>query len=184
MIPIEVFRSILERPDPALLEKMTKEANRLTRQFFGRQFALYTPLYLDNHCDGGCTYCGFNRNRDIERIKLTSEQIATEMEIIAGWGIDHILLLRANLRNPPQYRTCSRRSSLPTAFFPRSRWRSIPWRRMATGNWCVPEPTGWRSTKRHTIGLGIAICIPAARRPISITATGRRSAWRTPACAV
>ena len=90
---LKTIQSILDDPAPARTEQLARQAAALTRQYFGRTAALYTPLYLSNHCSCRCVYCGFNQHRDIKRIKLNPEQIRQEAEKIADMGIENILLL-------------------------------------------------------------------------------------------
>ncbi len=87
------LRTILNDPDRGRLEALAQEASRLTRQYFGRAISLYTPLYLSNYCSSHCTYCGFHSHNKIERTKLESLEIATEMAAIAETGVQNILLL-------------------------------------------------------------------------------------------
>ncbi len=79
----------------ARLEPMAREAQRLTRQHFGRTIGLYAPLYLSNICGADCVYCGYavrSRNRE-RRLNLTPEQIRRECEALAAHGYQSVLLL-------------------------------------------------------------------------------------------
>jgi len=75
------------------LETLAQEAQRITRQYFGRTISLYAPLYLANYCENQCLYCGFSANLRIQREKLDPGQIETECAALAGTGIQNILLL-------------------------------------------------------------------------------------------
>lgn len=77
----------------AYLEPMAMLARDLTDRFFGRNIALYTPLYIANHCINECVYCGYNRKNGIRRARLTFEEIELEAESIASTGLREILLL-------------------------------------------------------------------------------------------
>jgi 2-iminoacetate synthase len=87
------IQQILDDKDPQHLETLAQQAQRLTRQYFGRAIGLYTPLYLSNYCASHCTYCGFHSQHKIRRIKLTLDEIKTEMRAIAATGVQNILLL-------------------------------------------------------------------------------------------
>lgn len=87
------IKSILNNNDPAVTEALAQKASALTRQYFGRTIALYTPLYISNYCSSYCTYCGFNSHHKINRIKLTPEQIDQEAGRIAEMGIEDLLIL-------------------------------------------------------------------------------------------
>jgi 2-iminoacetate synthase len=93
MISLNKINTILNTNDPLVLEELAQKAASLTRQYFGRTIALYAPIYLSNYCSSHCTYCGFNSHNRIQRIKLTPDQIHTEMQHVAKTGIKNILLL-------------------------------------------------------------------------------------------
>ena len=80
------------------LEPMAQKAHRLTVQYFGRTIQLFIPLYISNYCTNDCVYCGFNRCHDIERRKLSLEQIESEAKAIADTGMRHLLLLTGEAR--------------------------------------------------------------------------------------
>ena len=75
------------------LETLARQAQQITRQYFGRTISLYAPLYLANYCENQCLYCGFSARLHIKREKLAPEQIAAECAALAGTGIQSILLL-------------------------------------------------------------------------------------------
>ena len=80
------------------LETLAQEAQRLTRQHFGRTVSLYAPLYLANYCENQCVYCGFSANLRFKREKLAPEQIEAECAALAQTGIQSILLLTGESR--------------------------------------------------------------------------------------
>lgn len=75
------------------LEPMAQQARRLTIQRFGRTIQLYAPLYVSNVCVNSCRYCGYNRQTDIQRTRLTLEQALADAESIASEGFRHLLLV-------------------------------------------------------------------------------------------
>ncbi len=93
MITLQKITSILNDARRECVEELAQEAARVTRQQFGRTIGLYAPLYLSNFCSSHCTYCGFHSQNKIERIKLTPEQYAKEMQVIHAQGIRNILML-------------------------------------------------------------------------------------------
>lgn len=93
MITLAEIKNILTNQNPQQTENLAREAQRLTEQYFGRTISLYAPLYLSNYCSSYCTYCGFHSHNRIKRIKLTDEQMQTEMAFVAQNGIQNILLL-------------------------------------------------------------------------------------------
>ncbi|MFP4500807.1 MAG: 2-iminoacetate synthase ThiH [Candidatus Hydrogenedentota bacterium] len=77
------------------LEAMAREAQRLTRWYFGRTISLYAPLYISNLCAADCIYCGFSFRSGIreKRVTLTADEIHRECEHLAAHGFQNILLL-------------------------------------------------------------------------------------------
>jgi 2-iminoacetate synthase len=87
------IRALLDDTDRGHLETLAQQAAQLTRQYFGRAMGLYMPLYLSNYCASHCVYCGFHSHHKITRMKLSLEQMETEMQAIARTGVQNILLL-------------------------------------------------------------------------------------------
>ncbi|MBU4461287.1 MAG: 2-iminoacetate synthase ThiH [Verrucomicrobia bacterium] len=77
----------------ACLDDMAARAQALTRRHFGRTVSLYAPLYLSNHCGGGCAYCGYAADRPQARARLDPDALGREFDALAGCGFDDILLL-------------------------------------------------------------------------------------------
>lgn len=87
------FLALLSEPATDYLEPMAQKARQLTIQYFGRTIQLFIPLYISNYCTNECLYCGFNRAHDIDRKKLSLEEIEAEAQAIDRSGIKHVLLL-------------------------------------------------------------------------------------------
>lgn len=87
------FAQLLEPKTGPELEAMAQEANRLTRQHFGRTIRMFGPVYLSNECINNCKYCGFSRDNPILRVTLTPEQVETEAKFLAAQGFRSILLV-------------------------------------------------------------------------------------------
>ena len=87
------FLTLISPAAAAYLEPMAQAAHQITVQRFGRVILLYAPLYLSNECTNACLYCGFNLNREVPRITLTSEQTLAEAAYLREWGFRHLLLV-------------------------------------------------------------------------------------------
>ena len=92
------FLSLLSAQAAIYLEEMAQKAHKITLGHFGRTIQLYTPLYLSNHCDNHCLYCGFNIKNNIQRKKLSLEELENEARFIAATGMRHILILTGESR--------------------------------------------------------------------------------------
>ena len=77
---------------------MADRAKAETSRHFGNTVYIFTPLYIANYCENYCIYCGFNCYNDINRKKLTYEEMEKEMKIIADSGMEEILLLTGESR--------------------------------------------------------------------------------------
>jgi len=84
---------LLRDDSPQALERLAREAERLTRRQFGRTIQLYAPLYLSNYCTGGCAYCGYAADRRQSRLRLEPGEIEAELDAMQGMGLDDVLLL-------------------------------------------------------------------------------------------
>jgi len=87
------FLTLLSPKAAGHLEAMAKKAHQLTVQYFGRTIQMFIPLYISNHCNNGCAYCGFNHQNPILRRKLSLEEIEIEAKAIAKTGMQHVLFL-------------------------------------------------------------------------------------------
>lgn len=95
------FERLLVLISPAAenyLEQMAQIAHQLTIQRFGKTIKLYAPLYLSNYCANSCRYCGFNKDNEFHRTRLTITQALQEAEVIASEGFKDILLVSSEDR--------------------------------------------------------------------------------------
>ncbi len=95
---IEDFKALLSPAAEPFLEQMAQRASQETNKHFGNTVYLFTPLYIANHCENYCVYCGFNCYNNINRMKLNMEQIEHEMQVIADSGMEEILMLTGESR--------------------------------------------------------------------------------------
>lgn len=95
---ISDFAALLSPAAAPLLEEMAQAAQRETRLRFGNSVSLFTPVYLSNHCENRCVYCGFNARNRIGRMRLSLEEIEEEMRAIAKSGLEEILILTGESR--------------------------------------------------------------------------------------
>lgn len=94
----EDFWNLLSEQAGQYLEDMAQRAHQLTVKYFGRTIQLYTPLYLSNYCDNQCLYCGFQKDNQIIRKKLSLDQVDKEAEFLSEQGFQHILILTGSSR--------------------------------------------------------------------------------------
>jgi 2-iminoacetate synthase len=87
------FASLLAPAARSLLEPMALHARALTQRHFGQTMGLYVPLYLSNHCSGGCAYCGFASDREQPRRRLELPELVKELKALSRMGFGEVLLL-------------------------------------------------------------------------------------------
>lgn len=97
-ISAEDFKALISPEAVKFLEPMANKAHRITLRNFGRTIQLYTPMYLSDHCDNRCAYCGFNASNDFRRRKLAPDEVNREAAEIASTGLKHILILTGDSR--------------------------------------------------------------------------------------
>ena len=95
---IEDFKALLSPAAAPYLEQMARRAELETQRHFGNTVYLFTPLYIANYCQNYCVYCGFNCYNQIQRKKLSTEEIEHEMQVIAQSGMEEILILTGESR--------------------------------------------------------------------------------------
>lgn len=95
---VEDFKALLSPAAEPFLEQMAERARRETGRHFGNTVYLFTPLYIANYCENYCVYCGFNCYNHIKRMKLSTEQMEHEMQVIAESGMEEILILTGESR--------------------------------------------------------------------------------------
>jgi len=93
------FAALLSPAADSMLERMAARAKDDTARHFGNSVSMFTPIYVSNHCENGCAYCGFNKDNDIHRIKLDMESVEREMRTIASEGLSDILVLTGESRS-------------------------------------------------------------------------------------
>ncbi|MGL4382796.1 MAG: [FeFe] hydrogenase H-cluster radical SAM maturase HydG [Bacilli bacterium] len=91
----------LNHQDVAILLNITNEddikelhaiAYDIKKSFYGDRVVLFAPLYLSNYCVNNCTYCGYRRDNDFERKKLTLDELALEVKSLEALGHKRIAL--------------------------------------------------------------------------------------------
>jgi 2-iminoacetate synthase len=92
--------ALLSPAAEASLENMARQAQRLTRRYFGRTMGLYVPLYISNVCLADCLYCGYavHSNGNSKRRTLSADEIRRECEALAARGFQNVLILSGEAR--------------------------------------------------------------------------------------
>jgi 2-iminoacetate synthase len=85
---------LLQTEDEESIEMIMAAAREIKQAIYGNRLVLFAPLYIANHCSNDCLYCGFRRsNRELTRVALTMEQIASEVRVLEREGHKRLLML-------------------------------------------------------------------------------------------
>ena len=83
----------LQTGDRAKVQELFERADQVRRKYCGDGILLRGIVEFSNNCGGNCAYCGINKNnQDIQRYRLTKEEILQSAEQIHSAGIQTIVL--------------------------------------------------------------------------------------------
>jgi 2-iminoacetate synthase len=83
---------LLAVEDKELLSEMFRVAALVKEQIYGKRVVLFAPLYLSNFCINNCRYCGYRRDNDFPRRKLSMAEIEAEVKILESMGHKRLAL--------------------------------------------------------------------------------------------
>ena len=83
---------LLELSDPELLARLYKLAAAIKEKIYGKRVVLFAPLYISNYCVNNCHYCGYRHQNELERRRLSMEELSAEVKILEGLGHKRLAL--------------------------------------------------------------------------------------------
>src|SRR5512133_650094 len=93
LTPVETA-TLLQTEEPEQIGQILETAREIKQAIYGDRLVLFAPLYIANHCSNDCLYCGFRRsNKELARVALTMEQIASEVRVLEREGHKRLLML-------------------------------------------------------------------------------------------
>jgi 2-iminoacetate synthase len=85
---------LLQTEDDELIAMIWQTAHKIKEDIYGNRLVLFAPLYVANLCANNCLYCGFRRdNKGLNRVALTMDQIAKEVQVLEREGHKRLLML-------------------------------------------------------------------------------------------
>jgi len=85
---------LLQTEDDELIAMIWATAHKIKEDIYGNRLVLFAPLYVANLCSNNCLYCGFRRdNKELNRVALTMDQIAKEVQVLEREGHKRLLML-------------------------------------------------------------------------------------------
>ena len=164
--------------DRQLLEELFAAARAVKETIYGRRLVLFAPLYISNHCQNECLYCGFRRNNiGMQRTSLSQAQITEEVRCLTASGHKRLLLVAGEQEGDTSLRYVL--DSIETIYACREDGREI--RRVNVN--IAPLETGWNSvcwqaaasapisfSRKPIIRKPTHACTKVARKPTTCAA--------------
>jgi len=93
-LPPEDVAFLLQTENDELIGEILQAAHKIKEDIYGNRLVLFAPLYIANLCANNCLYCGFRRdNKELNRVALTMDQIAKEVQVLEREGHKRLLML-------------------------------------------------------------------------------------------
>ena len=83
---------LLQTEDEKDLEEIYSLAGEIKRDIYGKRIVVFAPLYVSDYCVNNCVYCGYRRNNEFCRRRLTMEEVAEEVKILEQMGHKRLAL--------------------------------------------------------------------------------------------
>ena len=83
---------LLENEDILLQKELFAAAREVKLKIYGQRLVLFAPLYLSDHCINNCLYCGYRRENDFRRARLSQEELAEEVRVLENLGHKRLAL--------------------------------------------------------------------------------------------
>lgn len=83
---------LIQTDTPEANEAIFKIAGEIKQEIYGNRVVIFAPLYVSNFCVNSCTYCGYGRDNQFKRRRLTDEEIQEEVKLLESMGHKRIAL--------------------------------------------------------------------------------------------
>ena len=90
--------NINSKKDAYLLDSIVETSRTIKTNLFHGKIYSIVPLYVSSYCQEHCVYCNYragNRDKKIERVRLTNAELEIEVEFLAKKGFRAIELVYA-----------------------------------------------------------------------------------------
>ncbi|MDF9408469.1 [FeFe] hydrogenase H-cluster radical SAM maturase HydG [Pelotomaculum isophthalicicum JI] len=77
---------LLQVDDPDLLAEIYRVASKIKENIYGRRLVFFAPLYISNYCVNNCVYCGYRRDNNFRRHRLSRQEIIQEVKVLEDMG--------------------------------------------------------------------------------------------------
>lgn len=83
---------LLQATKPEHMDRIFKLAEKIKSEIYGNRVVVFAPLYVSNYCVNNCRYCGYRRDNEFPRRKLSMEEIQNEVKILEKMGHKRLAL--------------------------------------------------------------------------------------------
>lgn len=83
---------LLQCEDESDLQEIYNLAGEIKRDIYGKRVVVFAPLYVSDYCVNNCVYCGYRRDNEFCRRRLTMEEVAEEVKILEQMGHKRLAL--------------------------------------------------------------------------------------------
>jgi len=83
---------LLQNQDVLLQQEMFEAAREVKLRIYGKRLVLFAPLYVSDYCINNCLYCGYRRENDFRRARLSQEELAEEVRVLENLGHKRLAL--------------------------------------------------------------------------------------------
>jgi len=87
LTPLETAKLLQSAKDKVVLENLFLTAKEVKERIYGKRLVFFAPLYISNYCINNCVYCGYRKDNQFKRRRLTMDEI--EQEVIALEEMGH-----------------------------------------------------------------------------------------------
>ncbi len=84
--------TLLHVDDEEMLEKMLLVAGEIKYNLYKNRLVIFAPLYISDYCKNNCTYCGYKRDNEFARRRLTDDEITKEVKVLEAMGHKRLAL--------------------------------------------------------------------------------------------
>lgn len=82
----EEVSALLMTENKEFIDEIFTIAGQIKKAIYGNRIVIFAPLYISDYCINNCTYCGYKRDNNFSRKKLTKEEIQAEVRILESMG--------------------------------------------------------------------------------------------------
>jgi len=88
----EEIAVLLMTEDEKYLAEIFEVAGEIKNAIYGNRVVIFAPLYISDYCVNNCVYCGYKRENEFCRKRLSMEEIQEEVKILVSMGHKRIAL--------------------------------------------------------------------------------------------